>query len=91
MLVPTLAQKPSFSPHFYLELVSFFHCIALKKPLSNYWYLKNPKPSVKVGALRSWWPLVGRWGETVEGAGVDNSLAWAGAFDFGLTEPDGFD
>lgn len=27
----------------------------------------------------------------VEGAGVDNSLDWVGAFDFGLTEPDGFD
>lgn len=28
---------------------------------------------------------------TVEGAGVDISLAWLSAFDFGLTEPDGFD
>lgn len=27
----------------------------------------------------------------VGGAGVGNSRAWVGAFDFGLSEPDGFD
>lgn len=58
MLVPTLAQNSSFSPHFYFELVCFFHCIALKKPLCSHWCLKTPKPSVKMGAL------VGRWGES---------------------------
>lgn len=59
ILVPTLAQKSSCPPHLYFDLDSFFHCTALKKPSAIIGIYKPPNPSVKVGALRSWWPLVG--------------------------------